>query len=548
MQYRRLSLLAVAALLGGLLVGIPGTGAEALWTPAASLAANHSGQTATLLPDGQVLVAGGDTAERYDPIADRWLPAGTLTTHRNAHTATLLPDGQVLLVGGFALPFDGTAATERYDPAKGTWTVAAPLGTPRLSHSATLLRNGKVLVVGGTPDAKNTGLATTELYDPATDRWTPAGSLSGTRVGHTATLLADGTVLVVGGATLGGGVGEYLVTAERYDPATDRWTAAGSLRTGRSGHRAVLLPDGRVLIIGGAIAETGEQEGRSHITDTTMLYDPATNTWTPGATLTTTRVVPTATLLVDGRVFVTGGNPPSASATTELYDPATERWVASAPMSGAKIGHTATLLPDGRVLVVYETTAEIYTANAPAPPRRCFAETGQCVQGRFLAYWEAHGGLALNGYPLGEETSQTLENGQTLIVQYFERTRLEYHPRNVGTPYEVLLGQFGRHILATVPDAPTAPTQAEAGSTYFPTTGHNVGPRFATYWMDHGGLAQFGYPLSEPFAQTLEDGQPYTVQYFERARFEYHPENAAPYDVLLGQFGRRILAEGDTGR
>ena len=546
MQHRRLSLLAVAALLlGGLLVGVPGTGAEALWTPAASLAANHSGQTATLLPDGQVLAAGGDTAERYDPTADRWLPAGTLTTHRNAHTATLLPDGQVLLVGGFALPFDGTAATERYDPAKGTWTAAAPLGTPRLSHSATLLRNGKVLVVGGTPDAKNTGLATTELYDPATDRWTPAGSLTGTRVGHTATLLADGTVLVVGGATLGGGVGEYLATAERYDPATDRWTAAGSLGGGHYGHQDVLLPDGRVLIIGGIAEDKGT--GPARITDTTMLYDPATNVWTPAAPLTTARIGHTATLLPDGRVLVTGGDRLSGKATTELYDPATDRWGASAPMSSAS-GGTATLLADGRVLVVHETTAEIYTANAPAPPRRCFAETGHCVQGRFLAYWEAHGGLALNGYPLGDETSQVLEDGQAHIVQYFERTRLEYHPRNVGTPYEVLLGQFGRRVLATVPDAPTAPVQAEAGYTYFPTTGHNVGPRFAAYWTDHGGLAQFGYPLSEPFAQTLEDGNEYTVQYFERARFEYHPENAAPYDVLLGQFGRRILAESDTGR
>jgi len=542
MQHHRLSLLAVMVLLlGGLLIGVPGTRAEAIWTPAAPLATNHAGQSATLLPDGQVLVAGAETAERYDPAADRWTPAGRLTTYRNAHTATLLPDGRVLLTGGFALPLDGTAATERYDPATDTWTAAAPLGTPRIGHTATLLRTGKVLVVGGTPDAKNTGLATAELYDPATDRWTPAGALAGTRVGHTATLLADGTVLVVGGATLGGGVGTFLATAERYDPATDRWTAAGSLGAGHYGHQAVLLPDGRVLIIGGVTTSVGGEESSARITDTTMLYDPATSDWTPGAALTTARVGHTATLLPNGRVLVTGGKLPSSSATAELYDPATDRWSASAPMSSGG-GGTATLLADGRVLVVGETLAELYMEDAPAPPRRCFAEIGRCVQGRFLAYWEAHGGLALNGYPLGDETSQTLEDGQAHIVQYFERTRLEYHPRNVGTPYEVLLGQFGRRVLATVPDAPTAPVQAEAGYRYFPETGHNVGPRFAAYWEAHGGLAQFGFPLSEPFEQTLESGETYTVQYFERARFEYHPENAAPYDVLLGQFGRQILA------
>jgi N-acetylneuraminic acid mutarotase len=543
MHPRRLSLLAVAALLlGGLLVGVPGSKAEAIWTPAAPLATHHAGHSATLLPDGQVLVAGAETAERYDPSTDRWHPAGRLTTYRNAHTATLLPDGQVLLVGGFALPFDGTAATERYNPATGTWTAAAPLGTPRIGHTATLLRNGKVLVVGGTPDAKNTGLATAELYDPTTDRWTPAGALVSTRVGHTATLLADGTVLVVGGATLGGGVGAFLATAERYDPATDRWTPAGSFGAGRYGHQAILLANGHVLIIGGVIANTGEKTNATRITDTTMRYDPATRGWTPGAPLTVARVGHTATLLPNGRVLVTGGDRLSMTATTELYDPATDRWSASAPM-GSTGGGTATLLANGRVLVVGETLAELYTADAPAPPRRCFAETGRCVQGRFLAYWEAHGGLALNGYPLGEEISQNLEDGQTLIVQYFERTRLEYHPRNVGTPYEVQLSQFGRRILATVPNAPTAPVSAEAGYRYFPETGHNVGPRFAAYWESHGNLAQFGYPLTEPFEQALDDGKPYTVQYFERARFEYHPENATPYDVLLGQFGRRILAE-----
>ena len=128
-----------------------------------------------------------------------------------------------------------------------------------------------------------------------------------------------------------------------------------------------------------------------------------------------------------------------------------------------------------------------------------------------------------------------LEDGKPYTVQYFERVRMEYHPENQA-PYEVLLGQFGRRLHPADP-----PAGAQPGATYFAQTGHNVGPRFLAYWQANGGLAQFGYPISEEFAETLEDGQPYIVQYFERARFEHHPENAAPYDVLLGQFGRRIL-------
>jgi hypothetical protein len=179
-----------------------------------------------------------------------------------------------------------------------------------------------------------------------------------------------------------------------------------------------------------------------------------------------------------------------------------------------------------------------YTAGA-----NCYPQTNLCLAGLFRAYFEAHGGVTVNGYPLTEEIAATLEDGRVYQVQYFERTRLEFHPEYAGTPYEVLLGQFGRRILADVPGAPVAPVAARPGEAFFPETGHNVAPRFAAYWSANGGLAQFGYPLSEPFAQQLEDGKTYTVQYFERARFELHPENAPPYDVLLGQFGRRILAE-----
>jgi plastocyanin len=179
-----------------------------------------------------------------------------------------------------------------------------------------------------------------------------------------------------------------------------------------------------------------------------------------------------------------------------------------------------------------------------------FPETGFMVRGAFWNYWRTRGleygdydvsyreSLGLFGYPISGEMQERLEDGKTYTVQYFERARLELHPENADPAFQVLLGQFGRRIH---PADPPAPAQANPGAIYFNETGHNLSGRFRGYWEENGGLAIFGYPLSEPFTEVLEDGKPYTVQYFERARLELHPENAPPYDVLLGQFGRRIL-------
>ena len=180
-------------------------------------------------------------------------------------------------------------------------------------------------------------------------------------------------------------------------------------------------------------------------------------------------------------------------------------------------------------------------------PSRCFRETGFCIAGRFLQHWEANGGLALNGYPLTAERVETLEDGNQYTVQYFERVRLERHPEN-PPPNDVLLGQFGRRIHPADPPVPPPSGPITQDGFYFTETGHYVPGRFFAFWNANGGLRQFGYPISEAFEERLEDGRAYRVQYFERARFEYHPENAPPFDVLLGQFGRRILAEVDGGR
>jgi hypothetical protein len=199
--------------------------------------------------------------------------------------------------------------------------------------------------------------------------------------------------------------------------------------------------------------------------------------------------------------------------------------------------------------------------SAGAQGEACFAETGQCLRGRFLDYWQRNGGLARNGFPLTDERRELLEDGREYTVQYFERVRLEYHPEH-APPYDVLLGQFGRRVLREEYvvsregyEQATRPVAA-SGPYYFPQTGHTIAPQFQAYWEANGGLAQFGYPITEERYDSLpnREGACCVTQYFERARFEYHPEHAGTeYEVLLGQFGRRLLEdnallEGDLGR
>jgi hypothetical protein len=169
---------------------------------------------------------------------------------------------------------------------------------------------------------------------------------------------------------------------------------------------------------------------------------------------------------------------------------------------------------------------------------RCFAETNQCIGGAFLAYWDAHGGLPINGYPLTGERVEKLEDGKSYTVQWFERVRMELHPENPA-PNNVLLGQFGRLIHPLDP-----PVAQKPGMSFFPQTGHNMPLDFFDFWTNNGGVSQFGFPLTEEFTEKLEDGKSYTVQYTERARFERHPENGLLNTILLGQFGRRLLNSG----
>ncbi|HVF99708.1 MAG TPA: hypothetical protein VND68_07705 [Chloroflexia bacterium] len=177
-------------------------------------------------------------------------------------------------------------------------------------------------------------------------------------------------------------------------------------------------------------------------------------------------------------------------------------------------------------------------ALLPGRGSRTFPETGKTVSGAFLDYWDKNGGLAQQGFPISEVMGEVSDlNGKAYTVQYFERAVFEYHPEN-QPPYNVLLSQLGTfQYKKKYPNG--APSQkAQPGGRPFPETGKTVSGRFLEYWQQNGGLAQQGLPLSDPFQEKSDtDGKTYTVQYFERAVFEAHPENPAPYDVLLSLLG-----------
>src|SRR6266540_4210441 len=201
------------------------------------------------------------------------------------------------------------------------------------------------------------------------------------------------------------------------------------------------------------------------------------------------------------------------------------------------------------LLVAYSAAERV-----AAQDQRCFPETNQCMSGRIRQFWEENGGLPVFGFPITDQHEETLE-GKPYQVQWFERNRLELHPEN-QPPYDVLLGRLGADRLAQQGRDPfTFPKSGEQpGCRFFPETGHNACGDILAAWRASGleidgvagknegeNLALFGLPLSDVQTEQLE-GKDYQVQWFERARFELHPENQPPYNVLLGLLGNEIRA------
>ena len=174
-----------------------------------------------------------------------------------------------------------------------------------------------------------------------------------------------------------------------------------------------------------------------------------------------------------------------------------------------------------------------------------FPETGYSIEGRFLEYWQANGGLPQFGYPISPVLTEAGEDSRPRQVQYFERNRFELHPEQ-ARPYDVLLGRLGVISLKErgIDWQFLPPATAAAGCTFFPETRHNLCEPFKSFWQSHGGLAIFGLPITEAHAEASPtDGRTYTVQYFERNRFEHHPEHPAAFRVQLGLLGSEIYGK-----
>jgi len=381
-----------------------------------SMTTARNAHTATVLPSGKVLIAGGfsdsddlSSAELYDAASGTFTATnGPLITARVYHTATLLPNGKVLIAGG-QNGSDVLNTAELYDAVTDTFTATSlPMTSARQYHTATLLQNGKVLIAGG---QNNSGaLNTAELYDAASGTFTATnGPLITARVYHTATLLPNGKVLIAGGMS----GSDYTNMAEMYDPTNGTFTATTTaMISARGYHTATLLPDGKVLIAGGF-------DG-SAILNKAELYDPAagangTFTATNGPMITT-RAQHSATLLPNGKVLIAAGSETGVAANTaELYDPASGTFTATTTaMISARRYHTATLLPNGKVMAaggrdalsVSVNTAELYDETLGT-----FAATS----GLMTLFRESH-------------TATLLANGRVLIAGSGTNTAELYDP------------------------------------------------------------------------------------------------------------------------
>lgn len=311
--------------------------------------------SATLLSNGQVLVAGGDnttflggplaSAELFNPSTGAWKLTGSMTTAREAHEAVLLRSGEVLVAGGFNA--SGTlASAELFEPSTGVWTPTGSMNTARSNFSLTLLNTGEVLAVQGT---------SAELYNPGTGTWTTTGGPTSSVSGQAA-LLQNGQVL---------GIGPVINTpSELYDPSTGAWSPTGSTGTTMPGAITPVLPSGEVLATGsfasGVVSES-----------TAALYEPSTGQFTQEVGPCSCRGF-NGGLLQTGEVLVAGGfitvrhkpyNLTETVNSAELWDRTTQAWTSTGNLNTSRGAESMTILQNGQALVAGGETFDKHTGQ-----------------------------------------------------------------------------------------------------------------------------------------------------------------------------------------
>jgi hypothetical protein len=291
------------------------------WTLTGSPAAFHEGGSVILLANGEVLLAGGDeplysttvftaTAELYNPSTGQWSMTGSMTSPRRYQAAVLLPNGEVLVAGGQDPTFSSLSSVELYNPATGAWQAAASMHNSRSNAVAALLGNGGVLVASGFDYSNGSfisSLTSAEVFNPSTAKWTSTASMPGG--GSQGSPLANGDVLVVRDAT--------------FNPGAGVWTATGPfLRNTVGPSTATLLGTGEVLMTG--LRSTYND---TPSLNTTVLYNFANNAYVAAAPMNSTRYSDAATLLPNGQMLISGGYRKGVGigllplSTAELYTP-----------------------------------------------------------------------------------------------------------------------------------------------------------------------------------------------------------------------------------
>lgn len=328
----------------------PGT-----WTAAASMNQSRDRFSGALLPNGEVLVAGGwpavSSAELYNPTSNTWTLTGSMALGRAMFTAILLSNGQVLAAGGYFGMFP-TAKAELYNPATGTWSATGSMNVARENYALAVLPGGQILVAGGATAQRFLGVTNSaEIYNPSTGTWTRTGSMSTARQGATATLLPSGKVLVAGGSKFINSTA--YATAELFDPSTGTWSLTGTMNVRRAQHIATLLAaNGLVLVAGGG-------DGYTFYTNTAELYNPSSGTWSLTGSMSVARFGFAGTQLTDHQVLAAGGQstqnlgcPPCGNlqSSAELYDPPSGTWLSAGNMTSVREHQFAVLLPNGEVL------------------------------------------------------------------------------------------------------------------------------------------------------------------------------------------------------
>ncbi len=373
------------------------------WTPTAAMLVPRDNCKTAVLPDGRVLVTGGNVeknpatllAEIYDPQSKLWKPGGNMIYPGTAHTATLLPSGSVLIAGGYYIQYTANGAdyafpsnAQLYQPQSNTWKLGPAMLAPRFAHSATLLPNGKVLIAGGISGITNSYLNSAEIYDPSLNLFKAAAPMAQAKASHAALLLPDGKVLVTGGETPGG---EPYAGAEIYDPAANAWKAATPMNKVRKDHKMVLLPNGKVLSAGQlpvngmppSTIEPGDAE----------VYDPAINQWAPTALMASPALLPSLTVMGNQKVLLTALDPIQKENTAQVYDPISDQWSEAKPLTWERKNRQAEKLPDGKVLILCGTpsgdpnpipVAEIYDPGVfygESCENASECDSGFCVDG-----------------------------------------------------------------------------------------------------------------------------------------------------------------------